>query len=313
MNWTPFYLETQYRDYIWGGGRLRPGISPTAEAWIVHAENQIASGPLKGLTLEQASQKYGAELLGTRVAEYVKGQFPLLIKLLDCKQWLSLQVHPDDEGAVKLEGPDAVGKTEAWYFLDADPGSQILAGLKPGASLAQFSAAVGSSSVLECVQYLDVHSGDFVYIPAGTIHALGPGLLVYEIQQNSNITYRVYDWDRPLSSGRVLHVEQSRASARSNGQVQAVSTVDISENAFHSLAACPYFRLSMLKMNHSVQTLPSNSETFSVLTVAAGSVQVEYAGQTLPLNALETLFIPAACGAVLIHSEGEAQILHASG
>ncbi len=141
----PFRLTPEYRDYVWGGDKLRPGIVPTAEAWAVYENDLIETGPWAGSTLGQVAAEHGESLLGERVLRQTGRRFPLLIKLLDCAQWLSLQVHPNDEQAVKLEGPGFFGKTEAWHVLDAQPGAELIAGgpstAAPAASATEPAAA----------------------------------------------------------------------------------------------------------------------------------------------------------------------------
>jgi mannose-6-phosphate isomerase len=137
-----FQLIPVYRDYVWGGRRLRPEAERTAEAWVVFEGDRIRSGPLAGLTLAEAAEKQGAALLGTRAFARTGTRFPLLIKLLDCADWLSLQVHPDDELALWLEGPGHFGKTEAWHFIEAAAGARILAGLQAGTTRAEMESAI---------------------------------------------------------------------------------------------------------------------------------------------------------------------------
>ena len=205
-------LVPEYRDYVWGGQRLRPG-RLTAEAWVVYEGDRIASGPLAGRTLAEVAAGDPAGLLGERAVRRTGTRFPLLIKILDCAQWLSLQVHPDDECAVRLEGPGHFGKTEAWHVLDAGPGSQIIAGMRPETTAEALAQAIRGGTILDWVQYQEVRPGDTVFMPTRTIHAYGPGLLLYEVQQTSDITYRVFDWNRPMTRGRILHIDKSLAVA----------------------------------------------------------------------------------------------------
>ncbi|RPJ43039.1 MAG: class I mannose-6-phosphate isomerase, partial [Chloroflexi bacterium] len=198
-------LEPQYRDYVWGGKRLRPG-QVTAEAWVVYEGDRITNDPLAGKTLGEAADQFGPALLGQRVFQRTGSRFPLLVKLLDCAQWLSLQVHPNDEQAVRLEGPGHFGKTEAWHILEADTGAEILCGFKTEAEQTNWQQAVRDGTILDYTQRVPIHTGETVFIHPGTMHALGPGLLVYEVQQTSDITYRVFDWNRPASAGRKLHI-----------------------------------------------------------------------------------------------------------
>jgi len=206
-------LAPEYRDYVWGGSRLRPDAPRTAEAWVVYEGDRVISGSFAGQTLAEIGAQYGEALLGRLPLQRTGLRFPLLVKLLDCAQWLSLQVHPDDEKAVKLEGPGQFGKTESWYFFEADPQAQILCGLRPGVNPEAMADAIRNGTIVDVMQHLDVRAGESIFIPAGMIHALGPGLLLYEVQQTSDITYRVFDWNRPATPQRPLHIDKSLAAA----------------------------------------------------------------------------------------------------
>lgn len=193
----PLLLQAQYRDYVWGGSRLLPGKAPVAEAWVVFENNLILNGPLTGKTLTEASMLAGAGLLGQKTVTQTGARFPLLIKLLDCAQWLSLQVHPDDELAVRLEGPGQFGKAEAWHFIETAPGAEILCGLKPGTDCQVLEESIRQHTILQQTQHLQAKAGDSIFIHPRMIHALGPGLLVYEVQQTSDWTYRVWGSSGP--------------------------------------------------------------------------------------------------------------------
>ena len=307
-----FGLEPQYREYVWGGNRLRPGQAPTAEAWIVYEGDLISSGPLKGQTLSAAAQAYGPALLGEYVVSRTGMRFPLLVKLLDCAQWLSLQVHPNDRQAVQLEGPGQFGKTEAWYILEADPGAKILWGLKPGVQRADWQQAVRDGSIIDYTQSVPVKNGDTIFIPAGTLHALGPGLLVYEVQQVSDITYRVFDWNRPASSGRKLHIEQSLEVIDPQSAGQAIPQAPFIDGGKTSLITCPYFTLERL----TTETVPlrqaTQGKTFHTLTVIEGQVRVEGDGWGQTFNQYETAVIPAASQSYQIRPLARSSILKAS-
>ena len=205
----PFKLNPTYRDYVWGGKRLRPQADITAEAWVVYEEDTVAGGPYAGRTLAEVAELEGEALLGSRPVALTGKRFPLLIKLLDCARWLSLQVHPNDEQAERLAGPGFFGKTEAWYVVDAQPGAQLISGFRPGVTRQAIHNAVGKKAILDIVETRNVKAGDTIFIAPGTIHALGAGLLIYEVQQSSDLTYRVYDWDRPVTGTRKLHIEES--------------------------------------------------------------------------------------------------------
>jgi mannose-6-phosphate isomerase len=232
----PLQLAPEYRDYVWGGTRLRPGNQRTAEAWVVFEQNKIINGPLAGKTLIEAVEELGPDLLGRTVYQRTGSRFPLLIKLLDCADWLSLQVHPNDEQARRLEGPDQFGKTEAWHILEADPGASLLFGLRPGTDQEQLQAAVTGGTILDLVQSHQVQQGDTVFIRPGMIHALGPGLLIYEVQQTSNITYRVFDWNRPAAAGRKLHIAESLEVLDPQAEARIVPRPDLPDGGQAVLA-----------------------------------------------------------------------------
>jgi len=305
-------LTPEYRDYVWGGSRLRPGHVPTAEAWVIYEGDRIASGTLAGQTLAEAAAAYGAALLGRRAVQRTGTRFPLLIKLLDCAQWLSLQVHPNDEQAARLEGPGQFGKTEAWYFIEAEPGAEILCGLRPGMTKANLEEAIRRGTILDWTQRLTIHAGDAILLKPGMIHALGPGLLVYEVQQTSDITYRVFDWNRPATQGRKLHLEQALAVTDVNAAAQIIPQPPFAGGDQRELVACPYFTLQLLAGQTNSISLDTGGESFHALTLIEGGAQVEGPGWRLELNRFETVVIPAACGSYQVQTHGSFRALKAS-
>lgn len=308
----PFRLLPEYRDYVWGSDRLRPGYSPTAEAWIVYAKDLIADGIFAGRSLEEVAAELGVDLLGRRAKEKTGFRFPLLIKLLDCAQWLSLQVHPNDTQALDLEGPGFFGKTEAWHVVEANPGAEILCGLEKPEKQETLNAVIRDGTILDHLRRMQVHSGETIFIQPGTLHALGPGLLIYEIQQTSDLTYRVWDWDRPASSGRKLHIEQSLAVIDPNIVVEAISLPPVKEAAVLRLISCEYFELEKIEGRHCRFESDTCGETFHVLTVIEGQARIVKNGWHGRLVKYETLLVPAGCYAYTIIPEPYVQILRAS-
>jgi mannose-6-phosphate isomerase len=308
----PFRLEPEYRPYVWGGTRLRPGAERTAEAWVVYEHNRILSGPLTGQTLAEAACQFGVALLGDQAAATTGLRFPLLIKLLDTAAWLSLQVHPNDEQAARIEGKGYFGKTEAWHMLEVDHGAEIVCGLKPGASQASMEHAIREGGLLELMQRIAVQPGDTIFLHPGIIHALGPGLLAYEVQQTSDLTYRVYDWDRPASDGRRLHIEQSLAVADVSLQGKAVPLPHLADGGIYTLAACPYFTLQMLSAHQNPIHLDSGGKSFHALTCIQGRGLLEGDGWNIPLNRFESVLIPAVSGGYRLQSLEACQVLKAS-
>jgi mannose-6-phosphate isomerase len=307
----PLQLLPEYRDYVWGGQRLRPG-QRTAEAWVIYAEDFIAGGPLAGRTLAEVATQDPIGLLGARTVERTGARFPLLIKILDCAQWLSLQVHPDDAAAVRLEGPGYFGKTEAWHVLHAVPGAQLIAGMRPGTTAAALAAAIRDGTILDWVQYQDVRTGDTVFMPARTIHALGPGLLIYEVQQTSDVTYRVFDWNRPATPGRVLHIEKSLAVADPSASAPARAAPALAAGEWAELVACSYFSLDLIVGKEQPIAGHTDGQTFHALTVIEGAAEVVARDGALRLNRFDSAVIPASCGAYEIRSLDGCRVLRAS-
>ena len=303
---TGFQISPLYREYVWGGGRLRPG-QKTAEAWVVYEEALIIDGPFAGRTLADAAASLGSDLLGRRAVERTGLRFPLLIKLLDCADWLSLQVHPNDEQAAVLEGPGFFGKTEAWHFIETEPGAQIICGLKPGVDRSLVARAIQNGTVLDYVQYLPVAAGNSVLINSGTIHALGPGILLYEVQQTSDITYRVFDWNRPASAGRKLHIEQSMAVVDTD-RTAAMVAAPAGEGE-NEVVRSGYFSL---RLGSGIFSRDTRGESFHVLTATSGAVHVAGSGWAADLPFLGSLLIPAACGAYQVETLPGGRVLCAA-
>lgn len=293
----PLQLLPEYRDYVWGGERLRPGIVPTAEAWVVYEGDKIAAGPFGGKTLGELAAEKGEALLGSRAYAKTGVRFPLLVKLLDCAQWLSLQVHPNDEQAIALEGPGNFGKTEAWHVIEAAPNATLIAGMKPGTSPETLATAMRNGTIIEHTQSLPVKAGDTIFMPAGTVHALGPGLLIYEVQQTSDWTYRVYDWGRPETPSRRLHIEKSLAVSRPDAVASALPLPALTDGQPALLCESPYFRLEMLSAETQPVALDTRGESFHAITVLEGAARILTPGGEATLNRFETAIIPAACGA----------------
>lgn len=216
----PLTFEPVFRDYMWGGRRLEqlfgrnlpPGI--VAESWEISGHHttptRVAHGPLAGLSLPEVLARLGKDLVGRNAqGTLARGRFPLLVKLLDANLDLSVQVHPDDRYALANEGD--LGKTEMWYVLHAGPGAEIIYGLRPGITRDDLARAIAAGELAKTLRRIIVRPGDAVCIPSGTVHALLSGLVVAEIQESSDVTYRVYDWDRPGPSGRPRSLHEAKA------------------------------------------------------------------------------------------------------
>ena len=302
-------LVPEYRDYVWGGERLRPG-QLTAEAWVIYENDRVAPGSsFAGRSLAELAEEYGESLLGKRAFQMTGNRFPLLVKLLDCAQWLSIQVHPNDEQAERLEGPGHFGKTEAWHVLDAQPGATLIAGSKPDVSAASFSDAILDGTIVDQLQSFSVSVGDTIFIRPGTIHALGPGLLIYEIQQTSNLTYRVFDWNRPMTAGRALHIDKSLAVADPGATVVPSSLPALADGSQTMLTRCPYFELELLSALSASLDLDTKLESFHALTVIGGQARIQSSGNELSLGRYDSVIVPASLGAYHIDPVGSFKML----
>jgi len=305
-------LTPAYRDYVWGGVKLRPGHYPTAEAWVVWEDDFVESGTLAGKTLGEVAGQFGEAFLGAKAMSRTGTRFPLLIKLLDCAQWLSLQVHPNDEQAIELQGAGQFGKTEAWHILESEPEAKLVAGLKPNVSPELLAESIRNGTIMDHVQYADVVQGDTVYMPAGTLHALGPGLLVYEVQQTSDWTYRVYDWGRPSTEKRPLHIDKSIKVTRADFTAPITPTPDPADGTCHTLVECDYFTLELLSAESNVVELDTKHESFHAITVIEGKAVLKTGNEQVELEKFQTAVVPAGVGAYEFSPLGECRALKSS-
>ncbi len=312
MNPSPFTLEPQYREYVWGGSKLRPAVVPTAEAWAVYENNRVSCGEYAGATLAELTRRFGAELLGARAANPTGGRFPVLVKLLDCAQWLSLQVHPNDEQARRLEGEGFFGKTEAWHVLEAEPEARLLAGLKPGVQAEEIRRALRSGEIVELTQSIAPRPGDTLFMSPGTLHALGPGLLIYEIQQTSDVTYRAYDWGRPQTETRQLHIEKALQVINPAAAAALLPDQPMRDGEIRTLTRCEYFQLEKIAAEEKPVALNTRGESFHALTVVEGRCEIRAGGEVFPLEKFQTLFVPALRGEYQIVPLKKSRLLSAS-
>jgi mannose-6-phosphate isomerase len=322
---SPAYLirtEPAFRDYLWGGrkleqvlGKALPPSGVWAESWEVvdHDEHQsvVKNGPMAGKTLREVAHEDPQWLFGTN--SQLK-QLPLLLKYLDCQRVLSVQVHPDDNYAQKMTPPD-LGKTEAWYIIAAEPGAVLYAGLKAGVGKKELASAIASGRVEDCLHKIEPQAGDCVFIPAGTVHALGAGLLVAEIQQASNTTFRLFDWNRVDADGkpRTLHIESSLAVIDySSGPRPLQIPQPTSQPQRERLVACEKFILDRITppspSSSGCSTLCGDGK-FHLLTAPHGSVQFEVNGETVSLQAGESVMAPASLPAIQATVQGAGVLL----
>ena len=320
--WYPLTFRPVYKDYIWGGTRIitkfgrrmPPGIY--AESWEVSTRPEgmsvVADGPLAGTTLQSLVDTHGAALMGTRVGS---GPFPLLVKLIDSRERLSVQVHPDDAAAARHGGE---AKTEMWHVLDAAPGAQVFAGFRPGTGKREMETAIRNARFEDVLATVPVSPGDTVFVPGGRVHALDAGLLILEVQQNSNTTYRLYDWGRVGHDGRPreTHVAQALRVIDWNdtGSPKAMPSVlpCPAPNHRELLVESPYFRIERLGLR-SEFVEADDPGGFRVLFVAAGTLRMDWPQGSSRTAAGTSVLIPAGLrGLRLTPDTGAVSLIRAS-
>ena len=304
----PLILEPIFKYRIWGGRRLGkmigkklPADEPVGESWETSCRgddnNVIKNGDLAGRTLADAIKADREALLGPA---FGKGRrFPLLNKFIDAHDLLSVQVHPDEEVAASIAGAEA--KTEAWYIMHADPGASLVKGLQPGVTREVFEEAILNDTVPTVLDSVPVSTGDMIFVPAGCVHAMGKGLVICEIQQNSDTTFRVYDWGRvgPDGKPRQLHVEQALMAINFDDRSpDKVAPIEVTEgaNRRECLIACPHFAMERLMLEET--TIESTRrERFESLMLVGGSATIRAEGcEETHVSAGDSALIPACIG-----------------
>lgn len=314
----PLTFRPIFKDYVWGGRNLETRLGRAlpdgivAESWEIaghpNGSSVVEEGPLAGQTLQQVQDQLGEALVGAR-SRYAlaQGRFPLLIKLLDANRWLSVQVHPDDEYGLAHEGE--FGKTEMWVVLEAEPGAEIIYGFKAGVKRAAFAEALEAGTVEETLHRLPVAAGDVVFVPAGSIHALGPGIIVAEIQQNSDTTYRIYDWGRP----RPIHIAQA-LDVLNFAQIEPgpVMPKDMGQNGLHRelIGHCPYFQTERMTLSAGEKySGRCDGGSFEIWGALSGRFDVTWAGDPVTVAGVGWVLLPAALGDFQIAAQEESTLL----
>ena len=298
-----------FRRYIWGGRRLATVLGKNigegedyAESWEVvdHGDDQsvVSSGPLAGTALNDLIERYGPQLCGRH---HPLDQFPLLFKYLDAQRALSVQVHPNDQQAAELDPPD-LGKTEAWVILAADPGSVIFAGLKRGFDRASLEREVSQGTTERCLHKFEPQAGDCIFLPAGIVHALGAGLVIAEIQQASDTTFRLFDWNRTDAHGksRPLHIQEALNAINYDYGPVSSNTPELTDCAHvERLVTCDKFILD--RWNFDTPKTAGADDRFHIVTVLVGEVSLPDDPTGEPLRRGDTALLPAAIGATTLH------------
>lgn len=312
----PLLFSPVYKERIWGGGALESSLKralpasrgPIGESWDVSDRDDgmstVANGPLTGRTLRNLMTDFGQELIGAKHPD--GGRFPLLVKIIDAGQRLSLQVHPDEAACAEI-GDGAEPKTEMWYVIDADRDAKIIAGLKPNTTKTKFLNSVNSPQVEDCLQIFKAFPGDAYFIQSGRIHAIGAGNLLLEIQQNSDTTYRVSDWGRVDSEGnpRELHVEKAMRCIdfmdRTNPRISGASDKVAHNRKFPIINRCPFFSVDDLRLADTWRDDTGKDDSFHLLTPINGDIAVgRNNGEEVHIERGRTCLVPACYGEYMI-------------
>lgn len=304
-------LRPALKDYLWGGTRLKTDfgfqtdLDIVAEGWMLSChkdgENIVENGKYEGKTLSEVIAAAGKEILGTNTQNF--DRFPILIKLIDAKKDLSVQVHPDNAYALRVEGE--YGKTECWYILDCDEGAELIYGFKREISKEEFKQRIADNTFLEVVNKVPVHKGDLFFIDAGTLHAIGGGILLAEIQQNSNTTYRVYDYGRLGADGkpRPLHTEKAVDVTNCVPPTHGISPegekVACDGSAKQLLTNCDLFTVSSVEVTGIYSGTADNSSFVSVLCTE-GSGNIACGDDTFSIQKGDSFFLAANSGSFTV-------------
>lgn len=320
----PLQFEPIFEYRIWGGRRLAdilnvtlPGDGPIGEAWILSDRDDhpsiVANGPLKGKTIKQLLEQFPDELLGKPAGRFPR--FPLLLKFLDAQAMLSVQVHPSDANKDMLP-PGERGKTEAWVVMEAEKDSRIYAGLKPGTTKEIIKGSLANDTVSDHLNYFTPKPGDGVFIPAGTVHTLGNNVVVFEVQQNSDVTFRLYDWghiDSKTGQPRPLQIEKAIASIDfSQGAVSPVIPIVEDTNPVFTerLFLCEFFALCRHVCES--QFIIGEEGMPRVLVCIEGEGELDYNGLKYPISIGNVILLPAAVGACVFNPTTAVNILEIS-
>jgi mannose-6-phosphate isomerase len=301
MNFYPIQFEPIFKERIWGGNKLKTYLNKPidadniGESWeISTVENSVSSisnGVFKGKTLLEVINEYPEEILGTEVFKRFGKQFPLLFKYLDASEDLSIQVHPNDELAAKRH--NSFGKTEMWYVMQADEKARLIVGFKENSSQEIYLKNLQNKTLLAILDTKKVEKGDVFFLETGTIHAIGAGTLIAEIQQTSDITYRLYDFDRIDANGntRELHVDLA-LDAINYDLVQAEKQYSKVKNTSNEIINCPYFTTNNIPLDGKMD-ISSNNQSFKVYMCMEGNFDLMYNNQIYSYKTGDTVLIPA--------------------
>ena len=316
----PLKFKTIFKDKIWGGEKIKTYLgkdfSPLhncGETWEISGVKSdvsvIANGPLTGITLADLLAQEKGNLVGNKVYNKFGNEFPLLIKFIDANDDLSIQVHPNDELARKRH--NSSGKTEMWYVIQADEGSSLISGFNQEVDRKLYLKKFNAGELTDILNNETVKADDVFFLPAGRVHTIGKGLLIAEIQQTSDITYRIYDFDRVDAHGnkRELHTEEALDAIDYNFYDEYKTLYKAVANQPVELVSCPYFTTNVLNYTRETSRDYSNSDSFVIHICLAGSYILKYGIEEIPVNMGDCILIPATTNKVVLDTNKSFKIL----
>jgi mannose-6-phosphate isomerase len=322
-NLYPLKFTPIFKDKLWGGNKihtiLNKDFSPLpncGETWEISGvkgnESIVAQGELKGKSLPELIESYKEELVGEKVFKRFHHEFPLLIKFIDANDDLSIQVHPDDELAQKRH--DSLGKSEMWYILQADPGASLISGFNQPMSKEKYLEYFNSGRLTEILNREEVKPGDVFYMPAGRVHSIGKGILLAEIQETSDVTYRIYDFDRKDADGKLrqLHVEEALDAIDYTLYENYKTNYETQLNEPVNVVDCQYFTTNVLNFDESLLCNYADLDSFVIYIVTEGRLQIVYnENQRMDAQKGDVLLIPASLKKILLNPSGRCNVLEA--
>lgn len=316
----PLKFKPIFKEKIWGGQKIKTELgkdfSPLAncgETWEISGVegniSQVADGALAGRYLPDLIEEYKGELVGEKVYQTYGNEFPLLVKFLDANEDLSIQVHPDDELAKQRH--QGKGKTEMWYIFQADPGAKLIAGFNQPLTKEQYLEHLESQKLEQILNQESVQADESYFIPAGRVHTIGKGLLLAEIQQTSDITYRIYDFDRVDDQGnkRELHTQLAVDAIDYQHYPQYKTSYDQEINRAVNLASCPYFTTNRLYYDRKVQKDYTKLDSFVIYVCVEGKLMLQYDGESMEVAKGDAVLIPACIKEVILVAEPSFKLL----
>lgn len=317
----PLKFKPIYKDKIWGGDKIKTVLgkdfSPLpncGEVWVVSGVKgnvtTVENGFLAGNELNELVEVYMDDLVGERVFEKHTNEFPLLIKFIDAKDWLSIQVHPDDELANKRKAGN--GKTEMWYIMGADKDSQLISGFNRKIDQNTYLKYLEEKNLPEIMNFENVEPGDVFFMPAGRVHALGPGVLLAEIQQTSDTTYRIYDWDRVDDQGRSrdLHIKEALEAIDYEVHDDYKTRYSIRFNETNQVVNCPYFNTSIIEFDQGLKKNLEAVDSFVIYICVEGSVELVDENEfTVDLSTGDAVLLPAMMEHIVLKPKSKSKLL----